>query len=109
VFRAAACGGSSKQRMIGQVALKAEPAEPAVSNVEMDLFTQPALGANLHELSDDQLSNHQLGIDRRPISLTVEGTQVLAHIRQVDESIDGPYQVVGGNVPPNVEAVNSAS
>jgi hypothetical protein len=51
-------------RVVGHVALKPKPAEPAIGEVEMHLLAQPALGPHAHAIADDQHPDHQLGIHR---------------------------------------------
>lgn len=71
----------------------------------MHFLAQPALGADAHAVADDQHPQHQLGIDRGAPRLAVEGTQLLAQVRQVDEAVDRAQQVVRRHVPLQVEAV----
>ena len=67
--------------MVGHVAIEAEPAEPAIGQVQMNLLAQPPLGADAEAVADDQHPDHQLGINRGPADLAVEGAQVLADAR----------------------------
>jgi len=59
-------------RMIRHVALKSDPAKPAIGEIEMHLFAQPALGTDPHDVADDQHPDHQLGIDRGAADGAVE-------------------------------------
>ena len=56
-------------------------------------------------VADDQHADHQFGIDRGAPRLAVEGTQLFAQARQIDEPIDRPQQVIGGNVPLQAELI----
>ena len=49
----------------GTRTLEAEPAEPAIGQVQVDLLAQPSLGADAEAVADDQHADHQLRIDRR--------------------------------------------
>ena len=71
----------------------------------MHLLAQPALRADAEAVADDQHPDHQLGIDRRPPGLAVEGPQVLADAGQVDEAIDRAQQVIRRDVPLQAELV----
>jgi len=59
--------------VIGHLAFQAEPAEPAVRQVQMHFFTKPALRADTKAIADEQHAYQQLGIDRRTPDLTVKG------------------------------------
>jgi len=65
-------------RVVGNSTVQAKPAEPAVAEIEMDLFAQPALGADALRVADDQHADHQLGIDRWPSRVAVERAQLFA-------------------------------
>jgi hypothetical protein len=64
-------------RMVRHRVLQAESTEPAIGQIEMDLFAQSALGTNAKAVTDDQHPYHQLWIDRRPPGVTVERREVL--------------------------------
>ncbi len=91
--------------MIGHVTLQAEPAEPPVGEVQVDLVAQPPLRSDAEAVAHDQHSDHQLGIDRGPARLAVEGPQLHAQAGQVYEPIDRSQQVIGRHVPFKTEAV----
>jgi hypothetical protein len=61
----------------------------SISQIEMDLRAQPTLRANAEAIADDEHSDHQLGIDRRPPDVAIIGPQVLTDLGQVDEPTDG--------------------
>jgi hypothetical protein len=92
-------------RVIGHVAVQPQPAEPAIRQVQVDLVAQPALGADAHAITDDQHPDHQLGGDRGPSRLAIEGLQVLADAGQIDEPVDRTQQMVRRHVPLQAEAV----
>jgi len=56
--------------MVRNVALQAEPAEPPIGEVQVNLLAQPALRADAEAVAHDQHPDHQLRVDQgRPISL----------------------------------------
>jgi hypothetical protein len=91
--------GLREGRVIRQLALQAQAAEPAIGQVQKHFLAEPALRANAEAIADEQHPDHQLRVDRRTSDLAVEGPQVSAHAGQVDEPIDRTQQVIGRNVP----------
>lgn len=56
--------------MIGDVAVKPQPTEPAIGQIKMDLLAQPSLRANAEAVADDEHSDISSGsIEGRPTSL----------------------------------------
>jgi hypothetical protein len=55
-----------KGRVVRHLAIKTQTAEPAVGQVQMDLFAEPPFRADAKAVTHDQHANQQLGIDRRP-------------------------------------------
>ena len=57
-------------RVVGDFIFKAQPAEPAIRQVQMGLFAQPPFGADAIAVADDQHADHQFRINGgRPIGL----------------------------------------
>ncbi|PWC56069.1 hypothetical protein TSO221_03245 [Azospirillum sp. TSO22-1] len=83
-----------KGRVVRNVALQAEPAEPAVGEVQMHLLAQPALRADAAAVADKQHPDHQLRIDRGAPNRAVERLQMRTEAGQVDEAVDRAKQVV---------------
>ena len=79
----------------GTASVEAEPAEPAIGQVEMNLLAQPPLRADAEAVADDQHPDHQLGIDRGPAGRAVERGQMRADVPKIDEAVDPPQQMVG--------------
>jgi hypothetical protein len=75
-------------RVIGHVTFQAEPAEPAVCQVQMHFFTKPPLRADTKAIANEQHAYQQLGINRRTPDLTVKRPQVRADTGQVNKPID---------------------
>jgi hypothetical protein len=74
--------------MVRHVTVEAKPAEPTIGEVQMHFLAEPPLRADSKAVADDQHSDHQFGIDRRPPDRAVEGSEVSPNFRQVDEAID---------------------
>ena len=82
--------------MVRNIALQTEPAEPAIGKVQnRTSFAQPTLGTDAEAVTDDQHPDHQFRIDRGPPDLAVEGLQMRAEARQINEAINRPKQVIG--------------
>jgi inactivated superfamily I helicase len=47
-----------ERRVIRDSAVQSEPAEPAIRQIEVSLFTQGALGSDAHAVADDQHADH---------------------------------------------------
>lgn len=92
-------------RVIRHRAIEAQPAEPAVRQVEVDLIAQSPLGADAETVADDQHADHQFWIDRGPARRTVVGLQVLPDAGQIDEPVDRTQHVIRRYMPLQAEAV----
>ncbi len=75
-----------ESRVIGHLAIEAQPAKPAVGQVQVDLLAQPPLRADAEAVADDQHPDQQLRIDRRPSHLAVERRQLRAAARRVRQT-----------------------
>ena len=84
--------------MVRYRVLKAESTEPAIGQIEMDLFAQSALGTNAKAVTDDQHSHYQLRIDRRPPGMAVERYEVTPQLAEVKATINPSQQVIRRNV-----------
>ena len=91
--------------MIGYRVVELEAAKPPVRKMKFDLLAQPPLGANAVAITDDQHPDYQLGINRRPANLAVEGRQLVAKLSQYPchHRIDPPQQMVCRDAPFEVE------
>jgi hypothetical protein len=64
---------AQKGRMIGDLTLQSQTAtKPAIGQIEMNLFTQPPLGADGEAIADDEHPDHQFRIDRGPANCATE-------------------------------------
>jgi hypothetical protein len=64
-----------ERRVIGNLAIQTESAEPSVREIEMNLLAEPPLGPDAHAVADDQHSDHQLKVNRGPSNPAVKGLQ----------------------------------
>jgi hypothetical protein len=85
-----------KRRVIRYRPIQAEPTEPPIGQIEVDLIAQPPLRSNAEAEADEKHPDHQLRIDRRPTYTTIEGRQVPPDLLTVDKPVDRPQQVLGG-------------
>jgi hypothetical protein len=76
--------------MIRDIAVEPEPAEPPVSQIEMDLFAEPPLGADAKAIADDEHPDHQLGVNRWATHRAVERRELAAQFRQLDKAVNRP-------------------
>lgn len=84
--------------MARDFALQAQPTEPAVSQVEVDLLAQPPLGGDAEEiLSHQHHPSEDLRIPRRPSALLIEGLQAPVYEAEVHMTLDAAKQVVVGD------------
>ena len=76
--------------MIGDITVEPEPAEPPVSQIEVDFLAETSFGADTEAVPDDEHPNHQLGINRWPSQHAVERRELATQFRQVDKAVDRP-------------------
>ena len=92
-------------RMIRDINVEPQAAEPAVRQIEVGLLAEPTLRANAEAVADNEHPDHQLRIDRRPTRLAVIRLQMPPNLRKVDEPVDLAKQVIVGDMPLEAEAV----
>src|SRR5215468_5743514 len=97
-----------EDRMIGHFAVETQSAEPAIPEVQVNLFAQPSFRADAEAIAHDQHSDQQFWIDRRPSRLTVKGRQMPPNPAQVDKAIDRPQQMLLGHMPFERELVEQS-
>jgi hypothetical protein len=97
-----------KGRVVGDFIFKAQPAEPAISQVQMGLFAQPPFGADAIAVADDQHADHQLRINRRTPNRTIEIGKVMAQVAQIETLINAAQKVIGWDVIFKVERVKQS-
>src|SRR5438552_11767873 len=91
--------------MVRHCILETQSTEPAIGQIEVDLFAQPALGTNAKAVPHDQHPHHQLRIDRRPPSVAVERRKMTTQLAEVENSINTAQQVISRNVIVEIERV----
>jgi len=53
-----------ERRVIGNLSIQTEWAEPSVRQIEVNLIAEPPLGPDAHAVADDQHPDHQLRVNR---------------------------------------------
>ena len=90
---------------IGQV----ETAEPAVSEIEVDLLAKSTFRTDTHDVADQQHPDRQFRINRRSPSGAVERCQVLPDATQIHKPIHRPEHVVRRDMRLNRELVEQSA
>jgi hypothetical protein len=85
--------------------LKAEPAEPTIGQVDLDLATQRTLRADREGVTNDQHPDHQHRINRWPPQRGVVGCKLGMDPRQVQNSRNPPDLMITRNGLLEVEAI----
>jgi hypothetical protein len=74
--------------------LQPEAAEPPIRKIEVYLLTQAPLRSDPDAVADNEHSDHQLRINRRPPRVTVERRKLTAEIAENDKPIDRPQYML---------------
>ena len=82
-----------KRRMVWDLAVQAEAAEPAIGEIEMHFLAQAAFRANAQAIADKKHADHQLRIDRGAAGAAVERLQRGANAVEIEMPID-PAQLM---------------
>ena len=85
---------STEHRMIWNAVFDPEFTKPPVGQVNLDFSAEPPFRTERKYVADDQHTDHQHRINRRPASVRVERRQLVVHPTQVEQAIDLPYEVV---------------
>jgi hypothetical protein len=88
---------TAEDRMIGDPVLDAELAKPPVGQVDLDFNAEPAFRAERKHVADDQYSDHEHRINRRPTSVRIVRRQLLVHPTQIEQTVDLPHQMIRWN------------
>jgi hypothetical protein len=67
-----------ERRMVRHGVLETQSTEPAIRQIEVDLFAQPALGTNAKAVTDDQHPHHLFRINRGARRVAIERSDVAA-------------------------------
>src|SRR4029450_12684293 len=95
--------------MIGNLVIEIEPAEPPISQVQLNLLAQPPLEADAVAVANDQHPDHELRIDRRSTDVAIERCQLLAQVSQhLHYNRIDPAQEMARLSPSHQDAVLSA-
>ena len=76
---------------------------------EMHLFTQTAFRTDAKAVTDDQHTNHQLGINGGPPRMAVIISKMFTQITKVRKPVDATQQMIGWNVVFEVESIEKAA
>src|SRR5260370_3434115 len=93
--------------MIGNLVIEIEPAEPPISQVQLNLLAQPPLEADAVAVANDQHPDQELRIDRRSTDVAIERCQLLAQVSQHlhYNRIDPAQEMARRNAPFEVEQI----
>jgi hypothetical protein len=91
--------------VVGHRIFEIQSAEPAIGQVQVHLFAQPALRADAGAVANDQHPDHQLRIDGGTARVAVERCEVLVQITKVQDPVDIAQQVIARDVIVEVEGV----
>ena len=69
---------------VGQI----EATKPAIGQVQMHLFTEPPLRADVTTIANQQHADQQFWIDRRAASVALDICEMRADIGQINEPIN---------------------
>src|ERR1700722_7050068 len=67
-------------RVVRHLAIEAEPTEPTISEVQVNLFAQPPFRANAVAVANQQHPDQQFGINRRSAGRAVKWRQVVPNL-----------------------------
>ena len=74
--------------------------------VELDLTTEPALGADRVAVADQEHPDHQLGIDRGTSRVTVERREIGPQPARIESGVDPAQQMIRRNAFLEIEFVD---
>src|SRR5215475_14267357 len=96
-----------ERRMVRHLVVEIEATEPAIGKVKLHFLAQPALRTDAVAVADNQHPDHELGVDRRPADLAVEGPQLLAKVSHYPRHhrIDAAKKMVPRNTTFEVEEI----
>ncbi len=73
--------GTRERRMIRDLVLNAQTAEPAIRQVDLDLAAEQPFRADREHIADDEHPDHQHRIDRGPPNFGIVGHELVMHPR----------------------------
>ena len=89
--------GTAEYRMVRDLVLDVQAAEPPIRKVHLHLGAEPALRAEREHVADNQHPDHQLRIDRGPAGVGVIRLQLLVHPAEVENAVDPAHQMISRN------------
>src|SRR5260370_25509776 len=94
-----------ERRVVRHFLIKLKPSEPSIREVHPHLFHQAPLAGDAVQVSDQQNSEEQLRIDRRPAGVAIKLADLIPHKTEIDMRIDEPEQVTCRDVLLQTEVV----
>ena len=96
-----------KCRMIRNLVVEIETAEPAIRKVKCDLLTKPPLKTHTVAVAHDQHPDHELRVDRGSPNVAVERSQLLVQVREHSrhDRIDPTQQMARWNTAFEIEQI----
>lgn len=91
--------------MIRHLVFQAEPAKPAVRQVQMHFLAELALRADAEAVADHQHPDQKRRINRWTSGVAVVRRKVLVQLAQIEKAVDASEQVIGGDVDVEIEAI----
>ena len=101
----AVIAGTRERRVVGDLVLDAELAEPAVCEVHLHLTAKRPLRADGEHVTDDEHPDHEHRIDRGAADRGIVGRQLGVHPRQIENGVDLAHQMISRNGIVEVELV----
>jgi hypothetical protein len=91
--------------MIRDLVLDAEPAKPAIGQIDLHFSADASLRADRKHIADDEHPDHEHRIDRRPPRVGVVGRQCVMHPAEIEHSVDPAHQILSWHYRVQVELV----
>src|SRR5215510_494334 len=86
--------GTRECRVVGDLVLDAQAAEPPVRQVDLNLTTEQPLRADGKNVADDEHPDHQQGVNRRAAEGRVVRRKLTADPGQIEHASDPAHQVI---------------
>lgn len=80
--------------MIGDLVLDAEPAKPAIGQIDLHLSADAPLRADGKHVADDEHPDHENRVNRWPPRVRVVGPEFLVHPAEIQHRVDLAHQMI---------------
>jgi len=105
VITEALVAGARKRRVVRDLVLDAEAAEPAIGEVDLDLAAQRTLRADGEHVADDEHPDHENRINRRTANRRIVRRQLGADPRKIENGRNPAHQMVVRNHGIEIERI----